>query len=114
MIVNTIVFQTLRLKITENHLSIKNYICDRDGTINVKPKMNISSHGMKLSYWKTPSNEGTCTHDFKFIIISNQAGIARGILNPNDVERVNKRLKNTLKKEGIEIIDSFVCPHHWD
>ena len=51
---------------------------------------------------------------FRFIVVSNQAGIARGMLNLDDLERIHNKMKDELKRDGIEIIDIYICPHHWD
>ena len=51
---------------------------------------------------------------FQFIVISNQAGIARGMIDPSELERIHSHMKVDLKKDGLEILDIYVCPHHWD
>lgn len=49
---------------------------------------------------------------YKFIIISNQAGIARGLYSLNDAEKFNRALAVRLAKLGIKIKKVFICPHH--
>ena len=51
---------------------------------------------------------------FSFILISNQAGIARHIVSKEQVDAVNNRLTDELALRGIKLIDVYVCPHHWD
>jgi D,D-heptose 1,7-bisphosphate phosphatase len=51
-------------------------------------------------------------HKFKLIIISNQSGIARGILTHEQVIAVNNKLLSLLKKENISLTDIIYCPHH--
>ena len=51
---------------------------------------------------------------FKFIVISNQAGIARGMVDLNELENIHINMKNELLNDGIEILDIYVCPHHWN
>ena len=51
---------------------------------------------------------------FRFIVVANQAGIARGMLEPSVVEEMNDRMVAELKLAGVEVIDVYVCPHHWD
>ena len=58
---------------------------------------------------KLMANEG-----FKFIIISNQAGIARGIISFTELEKIHNNMKNELQNDDIEILDIYICPHHWD
>ncbi len=46
------------------------------------------------------------------IIISNQAGVARGYFNEDDVNVFNKALTAELKKKGAHIDAIYFCPHH--
>jgi len=92
-------------------------LIDRDGVINKK-----ASRGEYISKWedfiwiqetrvamKLMANEG-----FKFIIISNQAGIARGIISFIELEKIHNNMKNELQNDDIEILDIYICPHHWN
>lgn len=49
---------------------------------------------------------------FKFIIISNQAGIARGYFDVETANRFNKELISKLAKHDIRIERIYICPHH--
>ena len=51
---------------------------------------------------------------YKFIVISNQAGIGRGMVEKEKVEEINLNMTRQLKNKGIEILDTLICPHHWD
>ncbi|HKW48412.1 MAG TPA: HAD family hydrolase [Gemmatimonadaceae bacterium] len=46
------------------------------------------------------------------IIVTNQSGIARGVLSQADYERVASRMAELLAKEGARIDATYVCPHH--
>jgi D-glycero-D-manno-heptose 1,7-bisphosphate phosphatase len=49
---------------------------------------------------------------YALIVISNQAGIARGYYSENDVLSLHAAVQNDLRRHGVEI-DAFVfCPHH--
>ena len=50
---------------------------------------------------------------FRFIVISNQAGIAR-MTSLEEVKRIHRKMVETLAAEGIEILQVYVCPHHWE
>jgi D-glycero-D-manno-heptose 1,7-bisphosphate phosphatase len=50
----------------------------------------------------------------KFIVISNQAGVARGMLTDRQVISINEEMIRELEKDSIEVIKSYYCPHHWD
>ena len=107
-----------RWKKTEEYLNFKKIILiDRDGVINKK-----APRGEYISSW----NEFEWIADtrvalkllakkgFKFIVISNQAGIARGMVDLNELENIHINMKNELLNDGIEILDIYVCPHHWN
>lgn len=49
---------------------------------------------------------------YKFIIITNQAGIARCLYTLKDAEQFNKMLLLRLAAKGIKIEKTYYCPHH--
>ena len=54
------------------------------------------------------------TEGFTFIIITNQAGIGRGLVQADAVRSVNDFIVAHLAGAGIEVIDIYLCPHQWD
>ena len=48
------------------------------------------------------------------IVITNQSGIARGLLTEQDYERVRMRVDKVLAEEGAHIDATYHCPHHPD
>ncbi len=53
-------------------------------------------------------------YNFKLIVISNQSGVARGLITDEQVISVNEKV-NLLLNENNVLIDSFYyCPHHPD
>jgi histidinol-phosphate phosphatase family protein len=107
-----------RLKLTEKYLAPKKILLiDRDGVINEK-----APRGEYIGKWsdfvfisdtvdglKELSQEG-----FEFIVISNQAGIGRGVLSATSVDEINDRMKKYLEGQNIPIKGIYVCPHHWE
>lgn len=90
---------------------------DRDGVINRKPP--------KAEYvrsWKQfeflpeaiSSLKTLCRHGYELYIITNQAGIARGLMNERDLEDIHSRMKRELKLHDVEIRGIYYCPHGWD
>ncbi len=49
---------------------------------------------------------------FLLIIVTNQAGVAKGFFTVDDLDRVNKRLIKVYETNGIAIDDLYFCPHH--
>ncbi|MFA6217307.1 MAG: HAD-IIIA family hydrolase [Candidatus Omnitrophota bacterium] len=107
-----------RLKVAQKYLCPKKILLiDRDGVIN-----NKALRGEYVSSWDAFSFmrenvEGMkklSLAGYSFIVISNQAGIARGLVTREAVDDIHKRMKRALEDQGIPIIDIFVCPHHWE
>jgi histidinol-phosphate phosphatase family protein len=48
------------------------------------------------------------------IVVTNQSGIARGLLTLEDYERVHERMLTLLAAQGARLDGSYMCPHHPD
>lgn len=48
------------------------------------------------------------------VVVTNQSGIARGLLSETDYERVRGALDALLRAEGVTLDATFHCPHHPD
>jgi D-glycero-D-manno-heptose 1,7-bisphosphate phosphatase len=48
----------------------------------------------------------------KVVVISNQAGVARGLFTEDFVKITNERLQNALRKQKAHIDYFYYCPHH--
>ena len=48
------------------------------------------------------------------IVVSNQAGIARGLYTETDMRRFHTHMQNELRKHGAHIDAFYHCPHHGD
>ena len=87
---------------------------DRDGTLNDDPNYYI----YKIEDFKLLSGviDGLklLSKDFIFFIITNQSGIGLGKYTEEDMHKFNGKLKDELKKEGIEIKETYYCPHEKD
>jgi D-glycero-D-manno-heptose 1,7-bisphosphate phosphatase len=46
------------------------------------------------------------------VVVTNQAGIARGYFSPEVLAAVNAALVSQLKDEGAHLDGVYVCPHH--
>ena len=85
---------------------------DKDGTLipdvpyNVNPDLVTLQEGV-IEGLQLLKEEG-----FIFVVISNQAGVARGYFKLNELEKVKEKLDLLLKQEGIEIAGYYFCPHH--
>lgn len=107
-----------RLKLTEDYLKPKKILLvDRDGVINKKAPRGEYITSWKDFYFIKDNVEGLeelSRSGYSFIIISNQAGIARGAVSAEDVDDINQKMKTALEKINIRILGIYVCPHHWE
>lgn len=83
---------------------------DRDGTI-IKDKGNIGEVKQVEFYHYTFDSLRQLQKKYLLFIITNQPGIAKGIVLQNQVEKVNLFIKSVLKREGIEIQSIYCCSH---
>lgn len=87
-------------------------ILDRDGTIN--KDIEYAHRVEDLQILPEVINGLTKFRDagYKFIIITNQAGIARNFYSEVDMHKFNTGLLEELGSHGINIEAIYFCPHH--
>ena len=106
-----------RWKITDYALKNKIILIDRDGVINKKmPQATYVDSISKIEYLEKNilGLQQLASYGYKFIVISNQAGVGRGIMTKSEVDEINKSIQNHLRLRGIEIIDFYTCFHDWN
>jgi len=55
----------------------------------------------------------TCTNPaIPLVIVSNQAGIAKGKMSPADAEAVNARVVARMRELGLDVAGVWYCPYH--
>ena len=87
---------------------------DRDGVIN-NPREHYYVHRIKDFVINTGLVEGLQTlrdQGFKFVLITNQGGINKGEFTHENVDRVHEHMLSELRKQGIEFLAIYYCPHH--
>ena len=92
-------------------MPIKTIFLDRDGVIN--KEVNYL-HRIEDFEFISGVFEA-CAHfielGYKIIIVTNQSGIQRGYFKENDYENLSNWMIKQFNKQGIDILDSFHCPH---
>ena len=87
---------------------------DRDGTIN-KDYPDIEWKYIKNPELLNGTIEGLKLikkYGYEIIIVTNQYIIADGIITKEQYKKFNKKLKEILKENGIEILKIYYCPHN--
>lgn len=107
-----------RVKITSKFLSPKKIIfLDRDGVINKRPpKADYVKRWNEFIFLpgsieaiKLLKNKG-----YKIFIVTNQPGIARGVMSETNLNLIHKKMQQELKNQGTKIDGIYYCPHGWD
>ena len=88
---------------------------DRDGTLNYDPGYLGNPNDLEL-FSDTGNVLAALKNKFQFklIVISNQAGIARGIITEEQVISVNNELNKKLSEFNVQIDAFYYCPFHPD
>lgn len=89
-------------------------ILDRDGTINTDIGYTHKIKDLKIMPRAIEGLKKFRDAGFKFIVITNQGGIAKNIFTPDDLNKFNAELLHQLENHDIEIEKIYHCPHHPD
>jgi D-glycero-D-manno-heptose 1,7-bisphosphate phosphatase len=93
---------------------MKAVFLDRDGTINVGIPVYERVDGVgKLELIPTVMDalSQLASLDYGVFLITNQAGIAEGLITEADFENINNELLRMIAPSGIKIIKTYYCPH---
>ena len=91
----------------------KAFFLDRDGVVNVEvdylhePEKTVLENGIAEAV------KAIHAHGFLAVVVTNQAGVARGKYPEKDIFAVHEKLQELLFAACGEKIDAFYyCPHH--
>lgn len=84
---------------------------DRDGTINIDTGYVRDASSVSLLPNAPEGLLRLAAQGFRLIVVSNQSGIARGLMSSDEVDAVNARLDALLRAHGVEVAGWFYCPH---
>lgn len=88
---------------------------DRDGVLNFDP----GHYTYRLSEFKIlPEVTETLrifqSRGYKLIVITNQAGIAKGLYTTDTVEEIHDFMSQHFEEAGVKLTDVFYSPNHED
>jgi histidinol-phosphate phosphatase family protein len=87
---------------------------DRDGTINPDPGYLSDPDDFELFPRTGEGMRALAESGFTLVVISNQSGVARGLIKPAQLDEIHERMKAKLREEGVELAGIYYCPHHPD
>ncbi|MCI9359792.1 MAG: HAD family hydrolase [Hungatella sp.] len=85
---------------------------DRDGTINQEVHYLHRTEDLKILPGVFKALRCLRDAGFKLVVITNQAGVARGYYGCEEVEKLHEYMNQMLKPYGAWIDKFFYCPHH--
>lgn len=106
------------LPLTERFLARKPcVILDRDGVLNEKASKADYVKRWDQFRWFSGAMEAVGLlkrEGYTVIVVTNQAGIARGMMTESDLADIHNRMKQDLASSNASIDAIYHCPHGWD
>jgi len=87
---------------------------DRDGTIIRDASYVRDPADVELLPGAADAIRQLNDRDIAVIVVTNQSGIARGLLDADDYERVRARTNELVAADGGRIDATYMCPHYPD
>jgi D-glycero-D-manno-heptose 1,7-bisphosphate phosphatase len=85
---------------------------DRDGTVSEEVGYVNHLSRYKLFPWTIAAIKKLNEAEIKAILVTNQAGVARGYFTEDLIWKVHELLNSELAKEGAHLDAIYYCPHH--
>ena len=85
---------------------------DRDGTLNEEVNYLHRPQDLRILPGVPEALSSLRKAGFRLVVITNQAGVARGYYHCQDVEALHEYFNGLLRPLGAEIDAFYYCPHH--
>jgi histidinol-phosphate phosphatase family protein len=107
-----------RLPLTEAFFTRKpTVILDRDGVLNQKPARAHYVRSWDEFHWLPGAKESLQLlkiAGYRVVVVSNQAGIGRGVMTESDLAEINRHMLEESTQAGGTIDAMYYCGHDWD
>ena len=84
---------------------------DRDGTL-IEDRGHLRRAADVVFFPDTTEALWLLQQDHLLFIVSNQSGVAEGLLTTEEVEQVNRYVIEQLANAGVTVTEVYWCPHH--
>jgi D-glycero-D-manno-heptose 1,7-bisphosphate phosphatase len=95
-------------------MSNKAIFLDRDDTLIEDPGFINHPDQVKLLDGVDKSLIELRAMGYKLIVVSNQSGVARGVISEESLDEIHNRLKQLLAEKGAPLDRIYYCPYHPD
>ncbi len=85
---------------------------DRDGTLIVERGFLADPRGVRLGRGAAAGLRRFTERGTLLFVVTNQSGLARGLLSWDDVRAVNAEVARRLARHGVPLAGTLVCPHY--
>ena len=85
---------------------------DRDGTLNEEVHYLHKKEDLRLIEGAADALCRFRKSGYRLVVVTNQAGVARGYYQEQDVKLLHEYMNEILRPLGAEIDCFFYCPHH--
>jgi D-glycero-D-manno-heptose 1,7-bisphosphate phosphatase len=90
---------------------------DRDGTLNARPEAHLYVRSPEEFVWLPGAPEGAARlaeAGFALAVVSNQRGVARGLVDEATLGEIEARIQRRLEMLGCSVETFRYCPHDLD
>lgn len=98
------------MQLTMNNNKKGAVFLDRDGTI-IEDRGHLRDPSDVIFFPETFAALKKLQECFLLFIVTNQVGVAKGILTLDDVNRINRCVVDALAEKEIVVTDVYTCPH---
>ena len=85
---------------------------DRDGVINEDTAYPYKPEHIRFNEAIFPLCKAAVAKGYLLIVITNQAGVAKGKFREEDVTALHRWMAGEFQKRGVTITRFYYCPHH--
>jgi D-glycero-D-manno-heptose 1,7-bisphosphate phosphatase len=85
---------------------------DRDGTLNVDVGYLHRLEDLELFPWTTDALRLLERAGYTLIVVTNQSGIAHGLIDPGFVQICHDEMRRRLQGGAADLDALYFCPHH--
>ena len=85
---------------------------DRDGVINEERGYVYRPEEFRFIDGVFDACRSAIRLGYRLVVITNQAGVARGYYSESDFESLNQWMLERFEEQGVKIDGVYYCPHH--